>query len=212
MAMSYFQRQRPDSKIQSFYTTGTQKKIDCFKVGDFCGAHCNTVFEAMGGFYHYCLCPEARLSLTEEEIKRCNQKRGVDQMRKKYIKEKGYNVVEMWECDWWNLFITTKYFKEHLRESFPYKRPLREERLLEQIRSGKFFGYVQCDIGVPEDLRKNFAIFPPIFDNTNKRRLDIGILMKDYAVKEGLLCQPQTMLISSYFPEKGTLITHLLLF
>ena len=36
--------------------------------------------------------------------------------------------------------------------------------------------------------------------------------MKDYAEKEGLLCQPQKMLISSYFLENGTLITPLLLF
>ena len=51
MVMSYFQRQRPDCKIESVYTTGTQKKIDCFKVDGFC-AHCKTVFEAMGCFYH----------------------------------------------------------------------------------------------------------------------------------------------------------------
>ena len=63
MVMSYFQRQRPDCKIESFYTTGNQKKIDCFKVDAFCG-HCNTVFEAMGCFYHYCPCQEARPSLT----------------------------------------------------------------------------------------------------------------------------------------------------
>ena len=37
-------------------------------------------------------------------------------------------------------------------------------------------------------------------------------MMKDYAEKEGLLCQPRKMLISSYFPENGTLITHLHLF
>ena len=35
MVMSYFQRQRPDCKIESFYTTGTQKKIDCLKVDGF---------------------------------------------------------------------------------------------------------------------------------------------------------------------------------
>ena len=35
MVMSYFQRQRPDCKIESFYTTWTQKKIDCFKVDGF---------------------------------------------------------------------------------------------------------------------------------------------------------------------------------
>ena len=47
MVMSFSQRQRPDCKIESFYTTGTQKKIDCFMADGFC-AHCNTVFEAMG--------------------------------------------------------------------------------------------------------------------------------------------------------------------
>ena len=102
--------------------------------------------------------------------------------------------------------------KEHLRDSFPYKRPLREVRLLEQSRSGKSFGYVQCDIEMPEELKKIFANFPPISKNTNVGQHDIGLLMKDYAEKEGLLCQPQKTLISSYFLENGTLITPLLLF
>ena len=118
----------------------------------------------------------------------------------------------MWECEWWNLYKTTTCVKQHLRESFPYKRPLREESLLEQIRSGKLFGYVQCDIEVPEMLKKKFANFPPIFKNTNVGQHDNGSLMKDYYEKEGLLCQPQKMLFSSYFLQNGTLITPLLLF
>ena len=118
----------------------------------------------------------------------------------------------MWECEWWNLYKTTTCVKEQLRESFPYKQPLREENLLEQIRSGKLFGYVQCDIEVPEELKKKFANFPPIFKNTNVGRHEYGSLMQDYAEKEGLLSQPRKMLISSYFLENGTLITPLLLF
>ena len=166
----------------------------------------------MGCFYHYCPCQEARLSLTEKDIERGNKKKEMDQMRKQYIKDKGNNVVKMWECEWWNLYKTTTCVEEHLRESFPYKRPLREESLLEQMRSGKFFGYVQCDIEVPEELKKKFANFPPIFKNKNVGRHDIGSLMKDFAEKEGLLCQPRKMLISSFFLENGTLITPLLLF
>ena len=118
----------------------------------------------------------------------------------------------MWECEWWNLYKTTTCVKQHLRESFPYKRPLREESLLEQIRSDKLFGYVQCDIEVPEELKWKFANFPPIFKNTNVGRHDIGSLMHDYAEREGLLSQPRKMLISSFFLENGTLITPLLLF
>ena len=211
MVMSYFPRQTPDRKIESFYTTGTQKKIDCFKVDGFC-AHCKIVFEAMGCFYQYCLCQETRPSLTEEDIERGNKKREMDQMRKQYIKEKGYIVFEMWECEWWKLYKTTTCVKEHLRESFPYKRLLREETLLEQMRSGKLFGYVQCDIEVPEELKKKFANSLPIFEKTNVGRHDIGLLMLDYGEKEGLLCQPRKLLISSYLLENGTLITPLLLF
>ena len=99
-----------------------------------------------------------------------------------------------------------------MRESFPYKLPLREESLLEQIRSGKLFGYVQCDIEVPGALKEKFANFPPFFKNINVGRHDIGSLMHDYAEKEGLQCQTRKMLISSYFLENGTLITPLLLF
>ena len=88
MVMSYFQRRRLDCKIESFYTTGTQKQIDCIKGDGFC-ALCKSVFEAMGFFYHYCPCQEARPFLTEEDVERGNKKREMDQMRKEYIKEKG---------------------------------------------------------------------------------------------------------------------------
>ena len=211
MVMSYLQRKRPDCNIENLYTTGTQKKTDCFEADGFC-THCNTVFEAMGSFYHYCACQEALPSLTEEDIERGNKKGELDQMRKQYIKEKGYNAVEKWQCEWWNLYKTTTCVRDHLRESFPYKHPLREERLLEQIRSGKLFRYIQRNIQMPEELKKNFANFLPKFKNTNVGRHDIGSLMQDYAEKKGLLCQPRKMLIWSCFLENGTLITPLLLF
>ena len=71
---SYFQRTRPDCKIESFYTTGRQKKKDRFSVDGF-RSHCKIVFEAMGCFYHFCPRQELRPSLTEENIKRGNRRR-----------------------------------------------------------------------------------------------------------------------------------------
>ena len=64
MGMSYFQRTRRECETESFFTTGRQKKIDCFSVDGFC-SHCNTVFEAIGCFYHFCSCEEQLPSLTE---------------------------------------------------------------------------------------------------------------------------------------------------
>ena len=211
MVMSYFQSARPDCKIESFFTTGRQKKIDCFSVDGFC-SHCNTVFEAMGCFYHFCPCHELRPSLTEEEIQRGSKKRQLDVLRQHYIQEKGFEVIEMWECEWWRLYKTTNTVKQHIREHFPYRRSLAAEQLLKEIKKEKLFGYVQCDIEAPEKLKTNFANFPPIFKNTLVSKSDSGDLMINYAEEEKLLSQPRKMLISSFTLQNGTLITPLLLF
>ena len=166
----------------------------------------------MGCFYHFCPCQELRPSLTEEEIQRGSKKRDLDTLRRHYIQEKGFKVFEMWECEWWRLYKTTNTIKQHIREHFPYRRSLATEQLLEEIKKGKLFGYVQCDIEVPENLRAHFANFPPIFKNTLVSKSDIGDLMKDYAEEERLLSQPRKMLISSFTLQNGTLITPLLLF
>ena len=209
--MSYFQRTRPEGKIGSFFRTGRQKKIDCFSVDGFC-SHCNTVFEAMGCFYHFCPCQEMRPSLTEEEIQRGSKKRELDALRRHYIQEKGFKVIEMWECEWWRQYKTTNSVKQQIREHLPYRRSLAAEQLLEEIKKGKLFDYVQCDIGVPEILQANFANFPPIVKSTLVSKSDIGDLMKNYADEERLLSETQKILISSFTLQNGTLITPLLLF
>ena len=108
------------------------------------------------------------------------------------------------------MYRTDNFVEQHLRESFPNTMPLKD-RLLQNIKSGSLFGYVQCDIEVPESLREAFANFPPIFKNIIVGRDDTGLFMKEYAQK-GLLTQIRGMLISSYFLENGTIITPLLLF
>ena len=94
MVLSYFQQGQPDCKIESNGTTGRQKKIDCFRVDGIC-YHCNTVFKAMGCYYHYCPCQKARPSLTDTYIEKGIKKRQQDEMRREYIQQKGYQIVEM---------------------------------------------------------------------------------------------------------------------
>ena len=139
-------------------------------------------------------------------------KRELDALRGHYIQEKGFKVIEMWECEWWTLHKTTSTVKQHIRENFPYRRSLAPEQLLEEIKKGKLFGYVQCDIEVPEKLRSDFINFPPIFKNTLVSKSDIGDLMKNYAEEERLLSQPRKTLISSFTLQNGTLMSPLLLF
>ena len=192
-------------------TLRVHKKIDTFCVDDFCG-HCNTTFEAMGCYYHFFQCQEALSSLTEEKVQRGIKNRELDELRKQYIQPKGYNVIEMYECEWRELFQTDIIIKQHLRESLPYKRPLREERVLKEKKTGDLFDYFQCDIEVTETLQETFAIFLPIFERNIVCRGDVGPLIKKIAEEEGFLTQSKRMLISSKFMENGTFFKPLLLF
>ena len=141
-----------------------------------------------------------------------NEAVGEDELRRSYIQEKGFTVIEMWECEWWRVYKATTNVKLHIRKNFPNRRSLTEQQLLEGIKKGSLFGYVQGDIEVPENLRVNFANFPPIFKNTLVSMNDIGDLMKMYTEGGGIMSQPRKMLISSFTLQNGTLITPLLLF
>ena len=211
MVLFYFQCTRPDCKIESFYTTSRQKKTDCFSSDGFC-SHCNTVFEAMGCFYHFCPCQELRPSFTEEDTKRGIRRKELDDLRRSYKQKKVFTVLEMWECEWWRLYKTTTNVELHIRENFPYRRSFTEHQLLEGTKKVNPFGYVPCDIEVRKNLRSIFANFPRIFQNTLVSENDFGDLMKTYADEEEIMCQPQKMLISSFRLENGILILPLLLF
>ena len=55
-------------------------------------------------------------------------------MRKQYIEQKGYIVVEMWEYAWSEPYKADVSVKEHLRDLFPYKCPLRQDQSLNNIK------------------------------------------------------------------------------
>ena len=207
MVLSYFQRSRPDCKIGYNVTTDRQNKIDCFSVDGIC-YHCNNVFEAMGCYYHYWPFQETRPSLTDTDIERGVKTRQQDEMRRDYIREKCYQIVEIWESEWWSLYKTDASVKKHLRENFPCRRPLSEEGLMQGINDGRLCGYVQCDIEMLEHLQDYFSNFPAILKITVVSRDE----MIQYAEKENVMVQPRRKLISSIILSNGTIITPLLLF
>ena len=50
---------------------------------------------AMGCFYYFCPCQEVRPFLCEEVIQRGSKKRELVALRRHYIEEKRFNVIEM---------------------------------------------------------------------------------------------------------------------
>ena len=103
----------------------------------------------------------------------------------------------MWECEWWRHYKTTIIVKLHIREKFFYRRSLTEHQLLEGIKKGNIFGYVQCDIEVPGKMRSNFASFPPIFKKTLVSKNNFGDSMKTCAEEERKMSPPRKMLIQT---------------
>ena len=165
----------------------------------------------MGSYFHFCPCQEAKASLSEEETQRGIRKREYDELKRDYIKSKGYKIVEIWESKRWES-VKEEIVRNHVRKNFRFKLPLKQESFRAKIRDGEVFGYVHCDLEVPAGLKYKFLNFSPIFKNFNVSRADIGDYMRDYAVENNLLKQPQRTLISSFDLENGTIITPLLNF
>ena len=85
-----------------------------------------------------------------------------------------------------------------------------EQQIIEEVKSGKLFGMVECDIETPEELKTVFSEFQPIAKHARISRDDIGEHMKSFAVANDLLKSPTKTLLNSYFGEKMLFATPLL--
>ena len=209
--IDYLQSTRPECLIQSQFSHKKQKRIGTYLVDGFC-SHCNTVFEAMGCYFHFCPCQEEK-PLLFEDIENGLKTRERDSDRREYLLGLGYTVVEIWECQWkkWRR-ENINGVKEFVNKKYPFQQSLSKNALIEKIKRGDLFGVVDCSLEVPEELYPYFENFPPIFKNCEVGRDDIGDHMKEFAERHKLLSKPRKMLISSFKLDRGPIITPLLLF
>ena len=98
----------------------------------------------MGCFHKFCAWQDVRHYVFEEDICFSSKKRELDALRRHRIQEGVFNVIEMWDCEWWRLYKTTNTVRQHIRGHFPYRRSLAAEQLSEMVKKGKFFSYLQC--------------------------------------------------------------------
>ena len=130
-----------------------------------------------------------------------------------YIKNLGYTLVEIYECEWLKLTRTNLALYQFLTTKF--QRPLdnyhtlSEKQILSAITKGFLFGVIECDIRVPEALKQKFSEIPPIFKNVAICQEDIGPYMQAFAEEQNLMSRPRRSLIGSYFGEKILLATPL---
>ena len=82
-------KKKQNAELRAFTHIKSRKKIDCFNVDGYCD-HCKTVFEAMGCYNFSCPCQETCPSLSDVDIDRGNKNREMDDLRREYIRKKGY--------------------------------------------------------------------------------------------------------------------------
>ena len=75
-------------------------------------------------------------------MQRGTRKREHDELRTDYLRNKEYNIADVWECKWWERVEEEENVRNHMRKNFPFKLPMKQESLLAKIRDGKMFGYV----------------------------------------------------------------------
>ena len=131
-----------------------------------------------------------------------------------YIKSKGYNVVEMWECEWREMKKTNRelqlFIPTEVKRKLDQVKTMSPKRILSEVQNERLFGCVEVDIRVPDHLKDKFSEMCPIFKNTNISRDDIGEFMKSYAEENKIMPQPRRSLIGNMKGEKILLATPLL--
>ena len=178
--------------------------VDCLSA-DGVSNYCSAVFEAMRCYYYTTdfVRKPARLQMMSklrEELRRDSETRYVGiTYDKKDTKSLRFLSVSSGVP-----LKTDASVETNLPENFPYKRPLSEERPVQEFIFGKLFGYAQCDIEVSQLLRRYFSNFHLIFENTVASTKNNGTSMKEYGERENITDQPGRLLLSSFPMERSS--------
>ena len=174
-----------------------------------------TVFQFHGCWWHGHIC-----HLTKGKEMNEKRKRPMAELREEtketstYIKDQGYHLVEIYECQWRRIKKTNSQVQQFLNSKFnrplDHHKTLTQDQILSAIRNESLFGVVECDVRVPDALKPKFAEMCPIFKNIEISREDIGQHMQTFAEEENIMSQPRRSLVGSYFGEKILLASPLI--
>ena len=74
--------------------------------------------------------------------------------------------------------------KDYLAQHHTYthfKKYLIQDQVIQYIKDGHLFGFIECDIEVPDHLKEYFSEMTPIFKNVDICLDDVGEFMQEYA-------------------------------
>ena len=205
-------------EVQSAFHGG-EKRIGKYKVDGYCQEQ-NKVFEFHGDYWHahpFMFSDEnafhPSIKHKDKTPKTIKEVREYDREKLEYLEGKGYTVEIIWEHQRRALVDLRPEVKAYLclqRCMTHWDKYLTKEEIISKIQRESLFGFIECDVQVPESLRKQFEEMTPIFKNTEVNLKDVGEFMQEYAKEHNIKDTPRRLLIGSYFGEKIGLSTPLL--
>ena len=173
-----------------------------------------TIYQFHGCYWHGHDCD--RCGDRQDARGRTPEARREETSRKEeYLRSLGYRVITIWECEWSQLVKGSTRIKTFLSAFFAktygqMRSGMTESDILQRVKEGKLFGYVECDIHVPASREDYFSEMSPIFKNMELSRDDLSAHMRQFAEEEGFLKRPQRYLVGSMKGDKILLATELL--
>ena len=152
--------------------------------------------------------------LTKSAKKPMAELRQETEENSQFIREKGFNVVEIYECQWRRIKRSNPdihhFLTSELHCPLDKQKTLNKGQIIQAAKEGSLFGCVECDIRVPDHFKEKFSEMCPVFKNVEISRDDIRKYMKNFREEHGIMNRPRRNLIGSFHGEQILLATPLL--
>lgn len=113
------------------------------------------MFQFQGCYFHGHDCALTKSIRNKKWLESKQQKFKRTQETTEYIREEGYQVVEIWECEYRELKRVRPDLRAIADQSLPtfyktHKSDVTENQILQAVYDGSLFGMVEVDITTPE--------------------------------------------------------------
>ena len=105
------------------------------------------------------------------------------------LQDQGYDVEIIWEKDWQAILTHRPEMKSYLSQHRTYahfKKYLTQDQIIQYIQDGHLFGFVECDIEVPDHLKDYFSGMTSMLKNIDICLDDVGESMQNYAKEHSI--------------------------
>ena len=216
-----------NSNIEHLRNSGKEKRVGPYLVDGF-EASSQTIYQYHGCYFHGHGCYLTKHITTQEGKAFQERKKENTERCRDFLKQENYEVIEMYECEFYQLIKQDRDLKDFIDAQKPpfYKKnpgEVDEEDILEAVKAGDLFGMVEVDISVPESWdevscrpktflspKEYFHEMTPLFGNAEIEFKDIGEHMQQYIIDNDLNQDSRRLLIGAMKAEKMLIATPLL--